>query len=151
VDVPKDLIRKGQDTLNKLLPRESKTKEVDLALLSLIYPFYVVTKKQRDEILKNVENSLVREKGLIRYKGDYYYNNGGEAQWTFGFPWLSIIYRNIRPDKYAYYMRKTLSVMNDKGELPELYFAGSNEHNENSPLGWSQALFLVMTAETSTS
>ncbi len=49
-----------------------------------------------------------------------------------------------RPDKHAYYMRKTLEVMNEKGELPELYYANTDHHNENSPLGWSQALFLVM-------
>jgi hypothetical protein len=40
-------------------------------------------------------------------------------------------------------MRKTLAVLNSKGELPELYFANSDEHNENSPLGWGQALLIV--------
>lgn len=145
VDVSKELIEKGQIMLNKLLPRESETKDTDLALLSLIYPYNIVSKKQKLQILQNVENTLIRENGVIRYIGDQYYNNNGEAQWTFGFPWLSIIYKQMnRPDKYAYYMRKTLEVMNEKGELPELYFANSNQHNENSPLGWSQALFLVM-------
>jgi len=145
VDVPKGLITKGKNMLNKLLPRESETKDVDLALLSLIYPYNIVNKEQKLQILKNVETNLIREKGVIRYIGDQYYNNNEEAQWTFGFPWLSIIYKQMnKPDKYAYYMRKTLEVMNAKGELPELYFANSNEHNENSPLGWSQALFLVM-------
>ena len=41
-------------------------------------------------------------------------------------------------------MRKTVEVMNNDGELPELYFANTNIHNENCPLGWAQALFLVM-------
>ena len=48
-----------------------------------------------------------------------------------------------KPDKYAFYMRKTIQVMNEKGELPELYYANSQEHNENCPLAWSQALFVV--------
>ena len=144
VDVPKILIEKGEETLNKLLPWESKTKEVDLALLSLIYPYDVVNEKQKKQILKNVEEKLVRKMGVIRYLGDKYYHKNGEAEWTFGFPWLAQIYKEMnKPDKYAIYMRKTMQVMNEKGELPELYFSGSVEHNENSPLGWGQAMFLV--------
>ena len=62
-----------------------------------------------------------------------------------GLPWLAVVYKEMnRPDKYAEYMRKTIAVFNEKGELPELYYANSDAHNENSPLGWSQALFLVM-------
>ncbi|MBW2995836.1 glycoside hydrolase family 15 [Candidatus Woesearchaeota archaeon] len=144
VDVDKELIKKGQETLNKLLPRESLTKETDLSLLSLIYPYNVVNKKQAKQILKNVEEQLVRERGVIRYIGDQYYNEKGEAEWTMGLPWLAIIYKQMNmPAKDAYYMRKAVEVMNDKGEMPELYFADSEEHNENSPLGWGQALFLV--------
>ncbi len=114
----------------------------------MIYPYNVVTPKQREEILRNVEAFLVREKGVIRYAGDRYYSNGGEAEWTMGFPWLAVVYKNLnKPAKYAHYMRKTISAMNDKGELPELYFANTSIHNENSPLGWAQALFLVMMEE----
>lgn len=148
VDVPKILIDKGQETLNKLLPRESVTKEVDLALLSLIYPYDVVSNEQKEQILKNVEEKLVRNMGVIRYAGDAYYNRNGEAEWCFGFPWLAIIYSKInRPDKYAYYMRKTIEAMNEEGELPELYFANSVVYNENTPLGWGQALYLVASGE----
>ncbi len=144
VDVPEELIQKGQDKLDELLPRESLTKETDLALLSLIYPYHVVNKKQRKEILKDIEENLVRGRGVIRYKNDAYYNKKGEAEWTMGFPWLAIIYKNMnKPAKYAKYMRKAVGVMNEKGEMPELYYSGSSVHNENSPLGWSQALFLV--------
>ena len=144
VEVPKHLIKKGEDALSKLLPRESDTKEGDMALLSLIYPYNVVTKKQMNEILKYVEGKLAREKGIIRYIGDKYHFRNGEAQWTKGLPWLAIIYKKMnKPSKYAYYMRKTLQAMNGKGELPELYYADGKEHNENCPLAWSQALFLA--------
>ena len=142
--VSEELIEKGEKALDRLLPRESASHDVDLAQLSLIYPFDVVSPEQRDAILANVEERLVREKGVIRYMGDQYYNEAGEAEWTMGFPWLAIIYAQ-KGDyaKYRYYLQKTFSAMNSKGELPELYFAGSAEHNENSPLGWSQSLFMI--------
>ncbi|MEE9525175.1 MAG: glycoside hydrolase family 15 protein [Candidatus Woesearchaeota archaeon] len=144
VDVSKELIEKGQETLNRLLPRESLTKETDLALLSLIYPYDIVNAKQKKLILKNVEEQLVRERGVIRYHNDAYYNENGEAEWTMGLPWLAIIYKQLnKPAQYAKYMRKSVEVMNDQNEMPELYFANSQRFNENSPLGWSQALFLV--------
>jgi phosphorylase kinase alpha/beta subunit len=143
VQVPQWLIEKGQETLNKLLPKESETKQVDLALLSLIYPFNVVTEKQKEQILKNIQEKLVREKGIIRYIGDAYYSNGKEAEWCFGFPWLAIIYKQMgNTAKHKYFLQKTLSVMNENGELPELYLGGTDQHNENSPLGWGQALYL---------
>jgi len=143
-DVDKNLIMNGKNALNKLLPRESGTKEIDMALLSLIYPYNVINKKQRNHILKNVETKLLKEKGIIRYIGDKYYYRNGEAQWTNGLAWLAIIYKQMKkPSKYAYYMRKSVEAMNEKGELPELYYANSNEHNENTPLAWSQALFVA--------
>ena len=145
VDVDQELIALGNKTLKELLPRESVTKEADLALLSLIYPFNVVSKEMAKKIVKNVEFHLLREKGVIRYDNDVYYNKGfGEAEWCMGLPWLAIIHKQLgNTGKYANYMRKTVEAMNDKGELPELYFANSNIHNENSPLGWGQSLFLV--------
>jgi len=148
VHVPKEMIEKGQKALDRLLPRESESKETDLALLSLIYPYHVVSPAQRDAILRNVERKLVRERGLIRYPGDRYYNRDGEAEWTMGFPWLAIIYKKLgNRRKYEMYMAKAVFVMNSAGELPELYFAGSKEHNQNTPLGWAQSLYVVALAE----
>lgn len=144
VDVKKSLIEKGKNTLKKLLPKESETKDVDLALLSLIYPYNIVNEKQKKSILKSTEEKLVRNKGIIRYLGDKYYNKNGEAEWCFGFPWLAIIYKLMnKPDKYALYMRKSVEVLNENNEMPELYFANSNICNQNSPLGWGQAMLLV--------
>jgi len=144
VNVPKNLISRGEEALNKILPRESEAKEIDMALLSLIYPYNIATKKQRSAILKNIEEKLLREKGVIRYIGDKYNYRNGEAQWTKGFPWLAIIYGQLnKPDKHAFYMRKTIEAMNEKGELPELYYADGKEYNENCPLAWSQALFVA--------
>ncbi len=145
VYVPEELILKGEEMLNVLLPRESVTKEVDLALLSLIYPYNVVNEAQRDMILRNVEAFLVREKGVIRYICDKYYGNEyGEAEWSFGFPWLAIIYKQIGDEeKHNFYINKTLEALNHNFEMPELYYANSNEHNENVPLAWGQAMVLA--------
>ncbi|MFQ5475332.1 MAG: hypothetical protein ACE5DM_05865, partial [Candidatus Nanoarchaeia archaeon] len=61
----------------------------------------------------------------------------------FGFPWLAIIHKQLgNQDKYEKYLMKTLSVMTQSGEIPELYYGGTEEWNENTPLGWGQALFL---------
>lgn len=145
ISIPKNLIEEGQETLNNLLPRESATKHVDMALLSLIFPYNIVSDEQRDQIIENVEKYLLRYNGVIRYIGDKYYRNEfGEASWTMGLPWLAIIYRNKGDlKKYHFYMYKTHLAMNELGELPELYYSNSNEPNPNTPLGWSQALYLV--------
>ena len=148
IEVSQQLIENGEKTLQQLLPRESETKDTDLALLSLIYPYNIVSPQQRDSILKNVEDKLVRSKGVIRYLGDKYYSNGSEAEWTFGLPWLAIIYKQLsNPEKYAYYTRKTLEAMNEKGEMPELYYGKTDKHNENTPLAWGQAMCLVAAVE----
>lgn len=149
ITVLKSLIEHGKETLRQLLPRESEKKFVDLALLSLIYPYNVVTKKQREDILENVEYLLLRERGVIRYKNDYYYNKNPdgyseEAEWTFGLSWLSIIYSRLGDKKKAkHFEEMALATVNKKGEEPELYFSNTNKHNENSPLGWAESLLIV--------
>ena len=146
--VPEDIIMKGEQTLSALLPRESKKKFVDLALLSLIWPYNVVNNEQRDEILKNVEYLLLKERGIVRYKNDHYYNKNPdgyseEAEWTFGLSWLAIIYEHMNNKKKAkYFLDKVMKDLTPEG-LPELYFSNSPEHNDNNPLGWSESLFIV--------
>lgn len=146
--VPEDIIDKGEEVLQRILPRESTKKFVDLALLSLIWPYDVVDKFQREEILKNVEYHLLRKRGVIRYKNDHYYNKNPdkyseEAEWTFGLSWLAIIYSKLGNKKKAdYFLNLALNTQTPQG-LPELYFSNSKEHNENTPLGWSESLFIV--------
>lgn len=146
--VPYELIEKGKNTLNHLLPRESVKKFVDLALLSLIYPYNVVTATQRQEILTNVEYLLLKQKGVIRYKNDYYYNKNidgysEEAEWCFGLSWLAIIYTQLGELKKAnYFLNKMISTDTPEG-VPELYFSNTNTPNINTPLGWAESLFIV--------
>lgn len=148
IEVPDDLIMKGQTTLEQLLPRESASKFVDLAQLSLIYPYDVVPEELKQEIVANVEYHLQRKRGVIRYKNDYYYNKNPdgyseEAEWTFGFAWLAIIYEKMGNEAKAKELIKKLVELNTDKGLPELYFSNSNKYNENTPLGWAESLFIV--------
>jgi len=148
-DVSDDLIEKGRQALAKMLPRESHTKFTDLALLSLVYPYHVVGKEAEDVIIDNLEYHLSRDKGVIRYKNDRYYNANDdgyseEAEWTMGFPWLSIIYRERGDhEKADYWLEKAQAACDNEGKLPELYFSHTDTPNENNPLGWSESLYII--------
>ena len=149
ISVPEDLIQKGEDALRELLPRESHTKFVDLAQLSLIWPYNVVTKAEADEIIKNLTYHLERNKGVIRYKNDRYYNRNEdgyseEAEWTFGFPWLALIYHERgEVVKAKQYLEKSRQALTPEKEMPELYYSHTDDPNENTPLGWSESLYVV--------
>ena len=148
IEVPANLILKGEKSLSQLLPRESHQKFVDLALLSLIWPYHIVNDQQKDQILNNVEYHLQKEKGVVRYKGDRYYNRNPdgyseEAEWTFGLSWLAIIHQQLGNLEKAKELIKDLIAIDTPQGLPELYFSNSPEYNANTPLGWSESLFIV--------
>lgn len=148
INVDTELIIKGEEALRNQLPRESKKKFVDLALLSLIWPYELTTKRETEEILENVTYLLEREKGVIRYKNDHYYNKNPdgyseEAEWTFGFSWLAIIYDKLGNKKLAKeYEQKALKTVTKRG-VPELYFSNTDKYNRNTPLGWAESLFII--------
>ena len=158
VKVPIHLTEKGEEALQKLLPRESKSKFVDLSLLSLIYPFDVVPEKIARDIARHVEYHLERNHGIIRYKSDRYYNKNEdevseEAEWCFGFPWLSIIYSQFANQSHSAeasrdeilsqeYLKKSFKTIY-KDQIPELYYSDSEKPNDNVPLGWAESLFVV--------
>jgi phosphorylase kinase alpha/beta subunit len=147
--VSDELILKGEEALVRILPRESQKKFVDLALLSLIWPYNVVNEKQRKEILENIEYHLLKKRGVIRYKNDHYYNKNPdgfseEAEWTFGLSWLSIIYAKLGDKtKAKKFLDLSFKTITPKGEIPELYFSNTSEYNQNTPLGWAESMFIV--------
>jgi phosphorylase kinase alpha/beta subunit len=148
ISVPEKLIDKGKKTLEDLLPRESKTKFADLALLSLIWPYDVVSDKIAREILENVEYHLLKDRGVIRYKGDRYYNANEdgwseEAEWTFGLSWLAIIYQKMGDEEKARSFLEQAKTTSSKKGMPELYYSNTSRYNDNTPLGWSESLFIV--------
>jgi len=106
-----------------------------------------------DKILNNLEYHLEKKMGIIRYKTDRYYNKNKdgwseEAEWTFGFPWLALIYTDRgEKTKAAYYLGKALATVNADGQIPELYYSNTLQGNENTPLGWSESMYVVALVE----
>ena len=158
VEVPSWLIAKGRNALLNLLPMESATRPVDLAQLSLIYPYDVLSYPVASEIIERVEKQLLRERGVARYHGDSYYSTlenegrekdlshyfGTEAEWSFGLPWLALCQLHLgNPEKAKEYIEWTESIMLGDGSLPELYFAGQNKYNGNTPLGWANSMYIL--------
>lgn len=148
IEVPVTLIKVGERSLNSLLPRESDTRFTDLSLLSLIWPYEITRPDQTEMILKNIEYHLLKKRGVIRYKGDQYFNKNTdgkseEAEWTFGLAWLSIIYQKRNNFEKAGEILKDLISVDTPDGMPELYFSNSPDYNENTPLGWSESLFIV--------
>lgn len=161
--VPQEFIEQGREALERLLPSESASRPVDLAQLSLIWPYYIVSDSQALQIITSIEKDLVRKNGVIRYSGDLYYNAdrtmpiGNEAEWPLGFAWLSIVYSQLAikalkmgaifgpPIEYIakseQYLRRLEQVMTAEGLVPELYTAG--KPNYNVPLAWAQSFYIV--------
>ncbi|HSX17522.1 MAG TPA: glycoside hydrolase family 15 protein [Patescibacteria group bacterium] len=149
MDVDQDAIDRGEAALNTLLPRESESKFVDLALVSLIYPYHVVSPEMAREILSNMEYHLTKDKGVMRYKFDAYYNKNPdgyseEAEWCFGLSWLAIAYKQLGDDaKAREYLQRATDTITKDGKIPELYLSHTDQENENTPLGWSESMYVV--------
>ena len=161
--VPQEFIEQGRSALERLLPSESSSRPVDLAQLSLIWPYYIISDSQALQVIASVEKDLVRKNGVIRYAGDLYYNSdrtrplGSEAEWPLGFAWLSIVYSQLAikalktgaifgpPIEYIVraeqYLKRLEQVMTAEGLVPELYTAG--RPNYNVPLAWAQSFYVV--------
>lgn len=154
LSVPEGMRERGEETLRKLLPRESESKFCDLALLTLIYPFRVVTEEERAEILSNIEYFFTRDMGVIRYKNDRYYNKNRdgyseEAEWCMGLSWLSIIYAEIgETEKALCYLGRAKNTITPDGKIPELYYSHTKKPNENVPLGWAESMYVVALVKT---
>jgi GH15 family glucan-1,4-alpha-glucosidase len=149
MDVDPDAIARGEAALHALLPRESESKFTDLALLSLIYPYDIVSHDIAQEIVDNLVYHLTKDKGVMRYKFDHYYNKNSdgyseEAEWCFGLSWLAIAYKKLGDHvKAKEYLDKATATVTVDGKIPELYFSHSNKANENTPLGWSESMYVA--------
>ncbi|MBI1910429.1 MAG: hypothetical protein HYS21_00340 [Deltaproteobacteria bacterium] len=161
--IPQGFVESGRAALDSLLTRESDSRPYDLAQLSLIWPYYIISDSQAFQIIGNIERNLVRKHGVIRYPGDLYYNSdrakpiGNEAEWPLGFAWLSIVYSQLAVkairtgeifgppidfiQKSEIYLQKLESVMTEDGMVPELYTGGKS--NYNVPLAWAQSFYIV--------
>jgi GH15 family glucan-1,4-alpha-glucosidase len=149
MDVDQDAIDRGMTALHKLLPRESESKFTDLALLSLIYPYNIISNDMARQIVENLEYHLAKDRGVMRYKFDRYYNKNDdgyseEAEWCFGLSWLAICYEHMGDHQKAReYMDKATATVTKDGKIPELYYSNTDKPNENTPLGWSESMYVV--------
>lgn len=141
--VPRKLLVNGFKRLNEILPRESLTKVVDLSLMTLIYPFDILNERNKLEVLKNTHKLLEKERGVIRYTGDKYYNVNGEAEWTFGLAYLFFAYIDTKPKRAEKYLSKLISLIDERGYIPELFYSKTDRPNDNNPLGWSVAMTIL--------
>jgi GH15 family glucan-1,4-alpha-glucosidase len=158
VFVPADLINKGWQVLGLMFSQESASRPIDLAQLSLVYPYKIHFGEDGKHIIKQVENTLLRQRGVIRYQGDSYYSTkesdgrnkplrhyyGTEMEWTMGIPWLALAHMEVgNYEKAKEYVRWTESLALEHGYLPEGYFANTSIPNPNNPLGWSNAMYIL--------
>ena len=88
----------------------------------------------------------MRNRGVLRYKGDKYYsNNNKEAEWCFGFTFLALAHNTLgNKDKAKYYLKLAIERTVIGGcKVPELFLGTTNTYNDNTPLGWSNAMLLL--------
>lgn len=145
IHVLPDEIARARMTLESLLPRESGSKEVDAALLSIIgFPAFAVERKDLvDRTRQNVVEKLQGRYGCKRFLRDghqtviedvsrLHYEPGElkqfehiECEWPLFFTYLLLdaLFRGDRSsDDYADYL-KTLTIEQDGFDLlPELYY-----------------------------
>jgi len=142
--VPEFMIKQGWKSLNMILPKESAEHEVDMAQLSLIWPYNIVSKKMADTIIERIKEKLVQEHGLNRYLGDEYYQseNNFPAEWPLGLFWLAIVEFQRRNIKEAnYWLKRGFDQMIDEKHIPELYKNG--QPNEHTPLAWAHSFAII--------
>lgn len=139
-NVPQQYIFEGYSLLGKLALKEHDYKDSDLMLLYLP-TFDIVDKITTCNIIEKVERDLLRESGVIRYRGDYYYNKDGkEMEWSFGLSYLSICYNKLGVTSMAkFYIDKIIELYPD-AKIPEGVYGGTNIKNDNDILAWAIAV-----------
>src|SRR5260370_15148165 len=103
IPVSERFLEEGTRALSQILPRVSQARPYDLAQLSLLWPYNILKDKfaLQEAIVENIQNHLVRSRGVIRYPGDRYFSSrpdetlGHEAEWPIGLAWLSIAYSKL--------------------------------------------------------
>ncbi len=140
------VIQQGLTSLFALLPRESALKDCDLAQLSLVYPYKLLPRDLAFSVVEQVEKELLRERGVLRYKGDQYYlQEDHEAEWCLGLPWLGLCWLSLGDRSRALsYLSKTEHAMTSPGVLPELYYGTTDQPNPQTPLAWAVSMYIQL-------
>ena len=165
--VQDQLISLGHNELDRILPYESRDMcgedngrhnremghDCDIAQLSLIWPFGVVSLEMGNTILSRIvdghttqngiRHKLVHTHGIFRFWGDEYLSQYGgvSAEWQWDF-WLAIIYAKKNDlTKAFYWFDRGVKRITPDGYIAEAYVNGVP--NEHTPLGWMHALALI--------
>lgn len=131
-----------KEFVNKDFARETNTRQADLSLATLIYPFNVfeADSEEGKRIIEQLK-TLERPNGFIRYQTDKYFNEGSEMQWPLGFAFMAEITGCLK------YKVKLLEIFNDnKIGIPEGYIPHEYGFivNPNSNLGWATAMCIEL-------
>lgn len=146
IHVAPDNIAQSNITLSTMLPRESKSKEIDAALLSVIgFPAFAVQDKQlSDKVRADIIEKLEGRYGLKRFlrdghqtaledEGRLHYEDQElkqfehiESEWPlfYAYLYLDALFRHDAP-QIAHYRERLANVLveqNGQMLLPELYF-----------------------------
>lgn len=134
------LMGKARESMLRILPAESELHPVDMAQLSLLWPYGY----KMPEIAEQVERELLRPRGVIRFIGDVYESDdAGEPQWVMGIPWLGLAWFQLGDvTKAREYLAKTEELYID-GILPESFLANS-QMCVHTPLAWSHAMAFAL-------
>ena len=146
IHVAPDNIAQSSITLKAMLPRESKSKEIDAALLSVIgFPaFAVQDKKLADKVRNDIIDKLEGRFGLKRFlrdghqtaledEGRLHYEDQElkqfehiESEWPlfYAYLYLDALFRHDKPQiaHYKECLAKVVVEQNGQKLLPELYF-----------------------------
>lgn len=159
--IPTELITKGRNELQRILPYESRdlcdksfhSHDCDAAQLFLIWPFNIVERGMADLILSRIIDGhrsetgelhqLVQNLGVNRYWGDSYRvsANGVSAQWQWDFLISIILSQRNEYKKALWWFKKGILRITAEGYITEAFTNGSP--NDHTPLGWMHALALI--------
>lgn len=139
----KKLLDKGYKQLLKTLEfGETKTRNEDLAMISLIYPGKlnekIITSEIKNDIIRKVQ-TLEGRWGIKRYFGDQWNGKenilepGKEMQWTMGLPWMYLATGEKE------YLTRSKKIKDKFGFLPEGIVDGKAGHT--SFLLWTEAMY----------
>ena len=145
----------GLEALTALEPRESLEHLNDLAMLTAVWPFGAELPFGDDikhALVERAISNLERPKGLLRYPGDQYETcHAEEAEWPLGFALLGLAFSELGDlDSARGYLAKLEAQAEPGGAIPEARCGheGCPSHY-NTPLGWAQAMHLVLQARCS--
>jgi len=144
-----NLIDRGFESLNKLLPRESVSREYDAAQLFVcsIFTEWMVDKEYEDHaksMLQSIEDNLVSSHYLIRFNKDPYYRTGmNYAEWPLLLSTLILAKEKLNSLYNINYYRDIHKEI-AKSNFPQSLISYKKVPSPNSPCSWTKAMYEIV-------